>query len=69
VAVDRKVQSILVCRELAGVDRRDPPRYLAGPNGKPNRALIELRNGLASFIDDYQPDMPQRFQWPRNIET
>jgi Lipoxygenase len=43
--------------------------FPAGPNGKPNRALIELRNGLASFIDDYQPDMPQRFQWPRNIET
>jgi hypothetical protein len=34
-----------------------------------NRALIELRKGLAAFIDDYQPDMPQRFQWPRNIET
>jgi hypothetical protein len=43
--------------------------FPAGPNGKRNRALIELRNGLASFIDDYQPDMPQRFQWPRNIET
>jgi hypothetical protein len=27
-------------------------------------ALIELRNGLASFINDHQPDMPQRFQWP-----
>jgi hypothetical protein len=34
-----------------------------------NRALIDLRNGLAAFMSDYQPDMPQRFQWPRNIET
>jgi hypothetical protein len=31
--------------------------------------LIDFRNGLASFIDDYQPDPPERFQWPRNIET
>jgi hypothetical protein len=34
-----------------------------------NRALMDLRNGLAAFMDDYQPDPPQRFQWPRNIET
>lgn len=34
-----------------------------------NQALRELRRGLATFIDDYQPDMPQRFQWPLNIET
>jgi hypothetical protein len=34
-----------------------------------NRALIDLRNGLAAFIRDYQPDMNQRFQWPLNIET
>jgi hypothetical protein len=31
--------------------------------------LIELRRGLADFIEDYQPDMPQRYQWPLNIET
>jgi hypothetical protein len=30
---------------------------------------VELRQGLAGFISSYQPDMPQRFQWPRNIET
>ncbi len=34
-----------------------------------NRALMQFRTGLAAFIDDYQPDTPQRFQWPRNIET
>lgn len=34
-----------------------------------NRALIKLRNRLAAFMDDYQPDPVQRFQWPRNIET
>ncbi len=42
------------------------------PNGardRRNQALITLRNGLAAFIDDYQPGNPQRFQWPLNIET
>jgi hypothetical protein len=34
-----------------------------------NQALIELRNGMAAFINDYEPGTPQRFQWPRNIET
>jgi hypothetical protein len=34
-----------------------------------NQALIDLRRGLAAFIEDYQPDMPQRYQWPLNIET
>jgi len=44
--------------------------FFSGGTGDPrNRALIDLRNGLAAFIDDYQPDMPQRFQWPLNIET
>jgi hypothetical protein len=40
-----------------------------GRDDRRNRALVELRRGLAAFIDDYQPGMPQRFQWPRNIET
>jgi hypothetical protein len=42
------------------------------PNGGDdarNRALIDLRRELGSFIDDYDPEMPQRYQWPRNIET
>ena len=42
------------------------------PNGsrdQRNQALITLRNGIAAFIDDYQPRNPQRFQWPLNIET
>ncbi|MFL5861002.1 MAG: lipoxygenase family protein [Solirubrobacteraceae bacterium] len=43
--------------------------FPGGPTSVRNRALIELRNGLAAFMDDYQPDMNQRFQWPRNIET
>ncbi len=33
-----------------------------------NRALIDFRKGLADFIDDYQPGMSQRFQWPRGPE-
>jgi Lipoxygenase len=51
---------------LGGVDSE-----LFFPDAKDprNQALIELRNGLAAFIDGYQPGTPQRFQWPRNIET
>ena len=40
-----------------------------GRSDERNRALVDLRRGLARFITDYQPDMPQRFQWPLNIET
>jgi hypothetical protein len=43
--------------------------FPGGPREPRNRALIALRNGLASFMGSYQPDPPQRFQWPRNIET
>ncbi len=43
--------------------------FPGGPGDKRNRALVDLRKGLAAFINDYQPDLPQRFQWPRNIET
>jgi hypothetical protein len=43
--------------------------FPGGPDDPRNRALIDLRRGLASFIEDYQPDMNERFQWPRNIET
>jgi hypothetical protein len=34
-----------------------------------NRALIALRKGLRAFMNAYQPDAPQHYQWPRNIET
>lgn len=43
--------------------------FPGGPGDLRNRALIELRRGVVAFMDDYQPDAPQRFQWPRNIET
>jgi Lipoxygenase len=44
--------------------------FFSGGRDEPrNRALIDLRSGLASFIREYQPDMNERFQWPRNIET
>jgi hypothetical protein len=52
---------------LGGVDSE---LFFPGGSADPrNQALIRLRNGLAAFIKDYQPGMPQRFQWPRNIET
>ena len=34
-----------------------------------NQALIELRRFIAGFIERFEPDMPQIWQWPRNIET
>lgn len=44
--------------------------FFPGRHGdRRNQALIDLRKGLRAFIRDYQPDMPQPFQWPRNIET
>ncbi len=43
--------------------------FPGGKGDKRNQALIDLRKGLAKVINDYQPGMPQRFQWPRNIET
>jgi hypothetical protein len=43
--------------------------FPGGGDDARNRALIDLRRGLASFIGDYDPEMPQRYQWPRNIET
>ncbi len=43
--------------------------FPGGRSDQRNRALVDLRRGLAGFIRDYQPEMPQRFQWPLNIET
>jgi hypothetical protein len=43
--------------------------YPGGAHAARNRALIRLRNGLLGFMGRYQPDVGQRFQWPRDIET
>src|SRR5262249_54865094 len=43
--------------------------FPGGARDPRNKALIKLRRGLAGFINDYQPQSPQRFQWPLNIET
>ncbi len=40
-----------------------------GPTSRRNQALIALREGLAGLISQWQPETPQLFQWPRNIET
>src|SRR5262249_20269437 len=34
-----------------------------------NQALIELRRFIAGFIESFEPDTPQTWQWPLNIET
>ena len=43
--------------------------FPGGRSDERNQALVDLRRGLRGFIKDYQPDMPQPFQWPLNIET
>ena len=52
---------------LSGVDT--DLFFPGGPLDHRNLALIQFRNGLAEFINNYDPETPQRFQWPRNIET
>jgi Lipoxygenase len=34
-----------------------------------NQALIELRRFIVGFIESFEPETPQIWQWPRNIET
>jgi hypothetical protein len=34
-----------------------------------NQALIDLRRFIINLIDRFEPDTPQMWQWPRNIET
>ena len=34
-----------------------------------NEALIELRRFIVDFIERFEPDTPQIWQWERNIET
>jgi hypothetical protein len=33
-----------------------------------NQALVELRRFVIGFIEKYEPDTPQIYQWERNIE-
>ena len=44
--------------------------FFAGGAGDPrNQALIAFRNGMVALIEGYEPESPQRFQWPLDIET
>lgn len=44
--------------------------FFPGAAGNPsNAALIEFRKKVLSFIEQLDPGSPQRFQWPRNVET
>ena len=51
---------------LAGVDAS--LFFPGGVRSPRNQALVKFRNGMADFIDSYDPAMPQRFQWPLNVE-
>jgi len=42
------------------------------PNGTQdprNQALIQFRSDMLTLIQGYDPETPQRFQWPLSIET
>lgn len=43
--------------------------FPGGPTSGRNRALIAFREGIEDLIRRWQPQQPQLFQWPRNIET
>jgi hypothetical protein len=49
---------------IGGVDRE-----LFFDDAVSNQALIELRRFIVEFIERYEPDTPQIWQWERNIET
>ena len=34
-----------------------------------NAALVAFRESIVEFINDYEPEQPQRHQWPLSIET
>ena len=34
-----------------------------------NQGLIELRRCVIDLVERFEPDTPQIWQWPRNIET
>ena len=34
-----------------------------------NPALIDLPRFIVRFTESFEPDTPQIWQWPRNIET
>ena len=49
---------------IGGVDRE-----LFFDDAVSNEALIELRRFIVDFIERFEPDTPQIWQWERNIET
>jgi hypothetical protein len=56
------------------LDRRPSGRREAGGellfDGEvSDQELIEMRRCIAGFIERFQPETPQIWQWPRNIET
>ena len=49
---------------IGGVDRE-----LFFDDAVSNQALMELRRFIVDFIERFEPDTPQIWQWERNIET
>ena len=52
---------------IAGLD--EDLFFPGGMDDERNKALVLFRKAMADFITAYQPDSPQLYQWPRNIET
>ena len=49
---------------IGGVDRD-----LFFDDAVSNEALIELRRFIIDFVERFEPETPQIWQWERNIET
>jgi hypothetical protein len=47
----------------------EPETELFFDDAVSNEALIELRRFIAGFIECFEPETPQIWQRPRNIET
>jgi hypothetical protein len=52
---------------VGGVETNLP--FSNGMQDPRNRAIVDYRNRLIEFINDYEPSNPQIGQWPLNIET
>jgi hypothetical protein len=52
---------------IAGIDTK--LFFGEDPNEPRNQALVRLRQDVIRILEDIEPETPQFFQWPLNIET
>jgi hypothetical protein len=51
------------------VPLNEPEDELFLDDAQVNQAPIDLRRFIINLIERFEPDTPQIWQWPRNIET